>query len=393
MSEFPDFSDYGYKIITPLANNHEGGRITWKAEAISSNTEVVIKQFCFAKTDSDWSDYKAHLREIQLLKSLHHKSIPRYIDSFETTNGFCLVQEYKAATPLSKKDNFSVSEIKTIALKTLEILVDLQSQTPPIVHRDLKPENILVDANLNVYLVDFGLARMGTASVEASSIFAGTPGFMPPEQIYGDVTTASDLYGLGVTLICLLTGIKSGQVQQLMTQDNPYKLQFRHQMPAVNPSLIRWLEKMVQPQPDKRYPHAAAAKEALEAIDPTPVNQSSSIVKFIQQSRPYWVITATLATIIGAIAFTQFTLSSAAILTIAVGLAVVSIAQIGAIELIYTDQQGKKAAFTLAVATPTVIVFTIGLIAGKTSAVIMSTAIAPLEIIMIAYALMRRFET
>lgn len=388
----PDFSGYGYKIIAPLASNHEGGRITWKALAVATNTEVVVKQFCFAKTDSDWSDYREHLREIQVLKSLEHRGIPGYWDSFETQDGFCLVQEYKAAQSLGEKREFSVAEIKTIALKTLEILVYLQSQTPPIVHRDLKPENILVDGELNVYLVDFGLARIGTATVEGSSIFAGTPGFMPPEQIHGEVTTASDLYGLGVSLICLLTGIKSGQIQAIMTKDNPYKLQFRSRLPTLHPRMIRWLEKMVQPQAGKRYPHAAAAKDALQTIDPTQTNEPNGLVQFIRQSRPYWVTTGTLAVILGAIALTQFTLSSAVILTIAVGLAVVSIAQIGAIELIYTDKGAKGAAFTLAVAVPAVIVLTIEFIAGITSAVTMSMAIAILEILMIVYALMRRFD-
>jgi serine/threonine protein kinase len=77
-------------------------------------------------------------REIAVLRDLKHPGIPRYLNSFQTADGFCIVQEYKAAEPLSKDRSFSPEELKIIASKILEILVYLQNRIPPVIHRDPK---------------------------------------------------------------------------------------------------------------------------------------------------------------------------------------------------------------------------------------------------------------
>lgn len=260
----PDWSNYGYLVTEELGRNREGGRITWRARRIESEQEIVIKQFCFAKSDSNWSAYKAQEREIQVLQNLDHVGIPRYLGSFETEDGFCLIQEHKNAVSLAHTRTFSPEEIKDIALKILEILIYLQGRIPPVIHRDIKPENILVDDQLNVYLIDFGLARIGESDVAASSVFVGTPGFIPPENIKKP-TLASDLYSLGVTIICLLTAKKTGEIQDLTADDNPYHLEFKHLLPLLSQRFLNWLEKMVDTNQSKRY---QTAKEALEALHP-----------------------------------------------------------------------------------------------------------------------------
>lgn len=203
---------YGYQIEKRLGQNITGGIITYLATELQTKNNVVIKQFQFAQTDSTWSDYDAYESEIQVLKSLNHPHIPSYLDSFETDKGFCLVQEYKQAISLAQLNQFTLEEIKEIAIAVLEVLVYLQQQNPPIIHRDLKPENILIDRSetIKVYLVDFGFARLGGGEIAVSIVVKGTLGFMPPEQMYNrHLTEASDLYSLGVTLICLLTETKS----------------------------------------------------------------------------------------------------------------------------------------------------------------------------------------
>jgi serine/threonine protein kinase len=221
MSNYPDFTSQGYRVVSELGRNREGGRITWLATQLDTNQQVVLKQFCFAQAGSNWSAYNAHQTEIQVLEVLNHPGIPRYLTAFNTSDGFALIQEYKNAPSLATKRSFQPEEIKEIAIKALEILVYLQNRIPPIIHRDLKPENILVDNQLNVYLIDFGFARIGSQEVAGSSVFKGTPGFIPPEQIHKP-TEASDLYGLGATLICLLTGIKSTEIQNLTDDNDPF---------------------------------------------------------------------------------------------------------------------------------------------------------------------------
>lgn len=282
MSIYPDFQAQGYDVIRELGRNREGGRITWLATNLNTKQAEVIKQFCFAQAGSSWSGSEAHAREIQVLKGLNHPGIPSYLHSFETADGFCLVQEYIHASTLAEPRSFSPEEIKQIAVKILEILVYLQNRMPSVIHRDIKPENILVDEQINVYLIDFGFARIGSHDVAGSSVFKGTPGFIPPEQMFKP-TNATDLYALGVTLICLITGIKSTKIDQLQDADDPYLINFRHLLPRLSLRFIGWLEKMVQPKQKDRFTNAELALESLKPLDiirvPT-VDFSETVLEF-----------------------------------------------------------------------------------------------------------------
>ncbi|WP_339327859.1 serine/threonine-protein kinase [Anabaena catenula] len=261
----PDFSAAGYQVIRELGRNLEGGRITYLAKEINSQKKVVIKEFCCANTTADWSGVKAYEREIQILQQLNHPRIPRYIDCFEKPGFFCLILEYKDAPSLGLRRRFNPQEIKEISLSILEILVYLQQQVPPIIHRDIKPDNILVDEQLNAYLVDFGLARLRDAKMDFSTLVAGTPGFMPPEEQCGhELTAASDLYSLGATLICLFTNTRSVDIGKLI--DDNYRFNFQNLLPQISPQFRLWLKKMVQPNRKRRYANASVALQALKPI-------------------------------------------------------------------------------------------------------------------------------
>ncbi len=264
VSDYPDFSSHGYQVTRELGRNREAGRITYLATAQNLEQQVVIKEFRFAVADANWSGFKAYQREIEMLQQLEHPRIPRYLDSFETQVGFCLVQEYKNAPSLALRRSFTSEDIKQIAVSVLEILVYLQRRVPPIIHRDIKPENILVDKQLNAYLVDLGFARIRGGEMALSSVAAGTPGFMPPEEQFGrPLTEASDLYSLGATLICLLTGTRSVDIGTLI--DDDYRFDFKKLVPKLNPSFISWLEKMVAPNVKQRFDNATVALEALKS--------------------------------------------------------------------------------------------------------------------------------
>lgn len=281
MNHFPDFSSQYYEIVRELGHNRMGGRVTYLATDTRDGSKVVIKEFQFAKTGSSWSNYDAYNREIQLLKELDHPGIPRYLDSFQTPDGFCMVQEYKEAESLATARSFSPDEVRKIAIAALEVLVYLQNRIPPVIHRDIKPENILVDGDGNVYLVDFGFARVGEGEVGVSSVVKGTLGFMPPEQLFNrQLTEASDLYGLGMTLICLLTATKSDRIGDLV--DISYRVSFKHLVPKLNVHWVNWLEKMVEPRLKDRYPDAVAALAALPAMPlrPPEAQFSQSTLEF-----------------------------------------------------------------------------------------------------------------
>lgn len=85
-----------------------------------------------------------------MLRELDHPSIPKYLGSFETDDGFCLVTEFKDAQPLSVLRSFTPEEVRQLAIRILQVLVYLQDRFPVIIHRDIKPENILIDAESNI---------------------------------------------------------------------------------------------------------------------------------------------------------------------------------------------------------------------------------------------------
>ncbi|WP_013334974.1 serine/threonine protein kinase [Gloeothece verrucosa] len=262
--QFPYFSSQGYQVVEQLGQNWNAGRSTYKALMLKDETPVVIKEFRFHQ--GNWDSYKEIEREIQTLAKLKHPAIPNYLGNFETENSVCLVQEYIDASPLSLS-HLTPDEVKRVAIQILEILVYLQSRPVLIFHRDIKPDNILLDyKNFQAYLVDFGLAREGSGTLGASTMFGGTPGFCPPEQLLARrLTCASDLYSLGATLIYLLSGNKP--IAELINPN--FEIDFHSSVPKnISFAMREWLSKMTQPDPKKRFSNAAVALQSLRPIEP-----------------------------------------------------------------------------------------------------------------------------
>ncbi|MCL2932079.1 MAG: serine/threonine-protein kinase [Trichodesmium sp. MAG_R03] len=265
-----DLSSHGYEMIRQMERHQQEGEVTYQGLALKQGQEVIIKEFSFADSDANWARFEAYEREVEILKQLQHPRIPSFIDALETPEGFCLITEYQEGKSLAEKRNFTPEQIKQIAISILEILVYLQKCTPPIIHSNIKPENILVAPYTNgerfptAYLINFGCARMGIEE-SWSHHFSGTSGFMPPEQeLNGTVTINSDLYSLGVTLVCLLTSTSSTDVRKLIDRD--HRLNLKKLTPQLSELFTMWLEKMVSPNSKDRFQNAGAALAALKSI-------------------------------------------------------------------------------------------------------------------------------
>ena len=264
-SKFPDLKIYGYEILEKLSERSDRTRVTYLAKEIKSDRSVVIKEWHLPADRIRSQDYASYLPEIGQLHQLEHPNIPPYLNSFPIATGFCLVRAYQPGVSLAQLGSLPPVDIKLIADAVLQILIDLQALEPIVIHQNIKPENIIVntDENLTVYLVDLGLYSLGS-----SHPISGAPGFIPPEQLVdGKLTTSADIYSLGVTLICLLTGTTSDRAQSLF--DKQLSPQFYRLVPPNTPSqLVETLAKMVDRDESKRFTSAAIAQNPSLELSP-----------------------------------------------------------------------------------------------------------------------------
>ncbi len=151
------------------------------------------------------------LHERQILASLDHPNIARLYDGGTTEDGIpYLVMELIEGTPIDaycEAHNLPVNE--RLKLFTQVCAAVQYAHQRLVIHRDIKPSNILVTPDGIPKLLDFGIAKLldPAASGETTMLPALTPEYASPEQIRGEpITTATDVYSLGVVLYRLLTG-------------------------------------------------------------------------------------------------------------------------------------------------------------------------------------------
>ncbi|MBW4469648.1 MAG: serine/threonine protein kinase [Stenomitos rutilans HA7619-LM2] len=241
------------------------GRWTLLARDLVTQDRVVIKMLFLDET-VEWDDLKLFEREVEILKSLSHPAIPRYLGFFEhqlpNDKALALIQTYVEGKSLEQclqeQRLFSEAETKQLAKALLHILVYLHGQHPPIVHRDIKPSNILL-ANRQAYLVDFGSVKALTNSGDTAAFtVVGTYGYMPPEQFSGRATPASDLYSLGATLTAMLAGTHPSSLPH-----RGMKIDFAA-IANLSLAYVEWLEWLTDPNLERR---AKSAQDALTALD------------------------------------------------------------------------------------------------------------------------------
>ena len=149
--------------------------------------------------------------ERQILASLDHPNIARLYDGGATEEGIpYLVMELIEGTPVDQYcDEHDLDTRERLEL-FLQVCAAVQyAHQRLVIHRDIKPSNILVTEDGIPKLLDFGIAKIvdPALSAETTIVHPMTPEFASPEQIRGEaITTATDVYSLGVVLYKLLSG-------------------------------------------------------------------------------------------------------------------------------------------------------------------------------------------
>ena len=202
-----------YRLIRPIGQGGMGSVF------LASRTDKEFRKRVAVKIVSSlWhsDEIKDNFRrERQILARLEHDNIARLLDGGTTDEGIpFLVMEYVEGLPVTKyceQKNVSAREKLLLFLRICEPVKYAHQNL--IIHRDLKPSNIMISEDGTPKLLDFGIAKLlDPALVDVTKDFTIganilTPGYASPEQLKNEnITTASDVYSLGVLLYELLTG-------------------------------------------------------------------------------------------------------------------------------------------------------------------------------------------
>jgi len=206
-----------YRIVSLLG---EGGSATvWLGTRDDGaiTHEVAVK--CLKSGLATPEQRARFVREQQILARLAHPNIARLFDVGINADGVAyIVMERIDGQPFTRWcDARAIGLRERLELFRNVLHAVAYAHQNLIVHRDLKPGNILIGADGAPKLLDFGIAKLLDGSEEATQTqaLALTPGYAAPEQFSGDaITTATDVYALGIVLFELLSGVRP-------TRDDP----------------------------------------------------------------------------------------------------------------------------------------------------------------------------
>jgi serine/threonine-protein kinase len=209
-----------YRIVRTLGSGGMG--VVYVAERADGEFEQTVA-LKLVRPDSDSPLAQDLLRrERQILAGLEHPGIARLIDGGRTADGaFWFALEFV--------DGVRIDEYCAAHTLSLDARLRLFAQVCGIVqfahgrllvHRDIKPANILVSADGAIRLLDFGIAALLTQESGATAVMqASTPGYASPEQQRGEsITTASDIYQLGVLLKRLIGDTPSAPLATIVAK-------------------------------------------------------------------------------------------------------------------------------------------------------------------------------
>jgi serine/threonine protein kinase len=244
-------------------------------------------------------------QERRIVASLEHPNIARMLDAGTTPQGVpYLVMEYVDGVPLNRyASDHDLSRDARLSLFRSVCDAVAYAHRNLIVHRDLKPGNILVTEDGAPKLLDFGIASlMGEPRPDFTGPLQMTAAYASPEQLAGqNITTASDIYSLGVILFELLTGEKPGGGKRL------------------EGDIGNVVAMALRPEPERRYASAADLSEDVRRVRelyPVAARRDSPgyrLRKFVSR-RPVEtgiVMALSIAAIVaGSIAFEQYRAAS-----------------------------------------------------------------------------------
>ncbi|MBW4495602.1 MAG: tetratricopeptide repeat protein [Oscillatoria princeps RMCB-10] len=263
-----------YHITSHLGGGGFGQTYLAEDRQLPGSHRCVVKKLLPVASDPATLQIARRLfdTEAQVLHKLgSHDRIPQLLAYFEENQEFYLVQEFVEGRELSQEltqgNPLGEGEVISLLRDILEVLAFVHRQN--VIHRDINPRNLIRrDRDSRLVLIDFGAVKQMTTQIinpqgqTRLSVIIGTPGYMPSEQAHGNPKLSSDIYAVGIIGIQALTGLLPNQ----LPTDPATEEIIWHDRASVSPELAKVLDKMVRYDFRERYPSAAEALRAIEAL-------------------------------------------------------------------------------------------------------------------------------
>ena len=200
------------------------------------------------------------MAEASIMKNLDHPMLPRIVGIEEDPKFFYIIMDFvqgeNLKTVVASSGPQAQDTVVSWGVKLCDVLTYLHGKG--IVYRDMKPANIMLSPDGNIKLIDFGIAREYKENASEDTTALGTEGYAAPEQYEGKGQTdaRTDVYGMGITLFQLLTGVNPSSYQE-----NIFSI--RLQNPNLSSGLDKIILKCTNKDPKKRYQSTEELKKAL----------------------------------------------------------------------------------------------------------------------------------
>jgi tetratricopeptide (TPR) repeat protein len=246
-----------YQIVGELGRGGMG--IVYKVQDTVLDRLVAFKVLPQALTENEQA-INNFMREAQAAAKLNHPNIVTVYDTGEQKGHYYIAMEYVEGTTLKeilrRRGAISPSGILHVLVQICEALA--YAHEKKVVHRDIKPANMMWTRDKKAKLMDFGLAKVVEEARNHTTVVAGTPYYMSPEQTLGkNVDHRTDIYSLGVAIFEMATGtvpFKEGNIPYHHVHTAPPKIRdLRPDLPATLSDIV---ERCLEKDPGSRFQSA-----------------------------------------------------------------------------------------------------------------------------------------
>ena len=261
--------NYGrYKVVKELSR--EGGMgVVFLAHDPNLDMAVVLKVMRQEWVSSE-ELISRFVDEARALGRLDHPSIVRVYNADEDNGVVYIVMEFIEGESLNEAMEKRYLNPKDIARLGADIAEALDfAHQKGIIHRDIKPSNILIRKDGRVKITDFGIAHIEDLKKTQVGVTLGTPPYMSPEQVRGEVIDGrSDLFSLGIVLYELSTGQRPFKGKTREATFEAIRRESPIEPTKINPSVPKNLSQIImkclRKKPEDRFNTGKALAEALK---------------------------------------------------------------------------------------------------------------------------------